>query len=321
MATHKRDNGYDVTAHIAELRVQRERLIAEREATERAPLTHNEAEAQLEQRIESLAGRVQFDVAPLVSLPSVAPQRRSLYRRADARVPLDAEELLAAVTAHVWPERVRQQASKALADFYASTPAGLPMAQRTAKVEQISQRLGDVERDEETQIRTAEERGLTIDRRVDCDPAVVLAEQLPSGPPSLDRLRQFVAVAKRRYDALRGADARRLEALDERGKYAGRLAAAEQDVKRFPGGAGPALAAHRERAEQAQATLDAATHESEELTSQWQLARQLADACTKFARTVGLALEPALDPAPIRPVSQLQRLGTYDPALDRVVPC
>jgi len=308
-----RNNGNDVSEHVAKLRRERERLTAEREALEKAPLSRGEAEKQLEQRITELAGRVQFDVAPLVSLPSVAPQRRSLMQRSEPRVGMDAEELLAATLAHVWPDRVRQQGREALNAYYATHAEGLAQPARRAAVEKIDRQLTAIEVEEETVIRDAEERGISLDRRPDADPAIVLAAALPDGPPSLERLRQFEALAKRRYDALRGADARRLEALDERGKYAGRLAAAEQDAKRFPGGAGD-LAAHRERAEQAQAELDRTTREYEELASQWQRAKQLADNLEKYAHTVGLALERALDPAPLSGrLPEIERLGTYSP--------
>jgi len=310
----------DPIKRISEIRTACERLTAEREALAKAPLSRIEAERQVDRRVDELASRLTIDPAPFVYPPGRTAQRRGFYRRTDPAIGIDIEELTAAAVAVTFGERLRALGREAVGRFYSDHAAGLPLQERASAIARIDRQLASLEVDEETEIRIAEARGLTIDRRPDCDPRLVLAEQLPSGPPSIQRLRAFLAVAERRYDTMRGSDFRRTEALDERGKHAGRLADAERDARRFPGGAG-GLAAHRERAEQAQAELDRTTREYEELASQWQRAKTLADNLEKYGRTAGLAVERGLDPAPLRPVSQLQRLGVYDPVSDRIVPC
>lgn len=54
------------------------------------------------------------------------------------------------------------------------TPAGLPAAERAARVAELESKILRLEREEEAAIRDAEVAGVVIERRPDADPAAVL---------------------------------------------------------------------------------------------------------------------------------------------------
>jgi hypothetical protein len=143
------------------LRKRRSALKQDRKALERARVSADEAQANLEALIAAAAGRFR-PPALLVGVNSPGFQAQ-LYERDPG---VDAFALACAL----YPERVQEF----LAEHMTAGEGGVTAENRAARLAQLDAELAELERKEESAIRKLEAQGLDVDRRGDADPAVVL---------------------------------------------------------------------------------------------------------------------------------------------------
>jgi hypothetical protein len=136
---------------IAELKV-------EAQAIESAPLSLDEAVADLELWLDHMADHRQMNVGMHLS-----PYGRAIWPK------LDVEELF--VTLRPMIRAVRLEAIQR--EISGRLP-GLPQEERAARLKEIDQQLLALEMSEEAMIEEAEAAGIRIARRVDADPRAVL---------------------------------------------------------------------------------------------------------------------------------------------------
>jgi hypothetical protein len=155
----------DVGADLAHLRDGIAEVVREREALARAPVSHVEAAARLDDFLDGAAR--QFDpatsyfTAPSYTAPSL-----------DDLLPYKLFVLLAAL-----PE-VRAAFHEKLAKAYEKQVASVPSKDRPARAADLASRLRQLELQEELLVLEAEQAGHVIQRRPDADPLVVLTSVL-----------------------------------------------------------------------------------------------------------------------------------------------
>jgi hypothetical protein len=299
MTKHRDSNP---VACVDALRADRARLNAERRDLERAPLPREEAEAELEARIATAGARVELDAAPL-AWPSSDPARhdRNLIRPATPMTTLGPDGLTFAALCKLTPDAVRAAAAAALDALYAAHAPGLPAADRAAALAALDRQLGETELSEERCIRAAEDAGLSVARRADADPELVLAADLDADPlvPDLERLHDLRQRAEALHAALLGAVDRRNDARELHQRAAAALDEARREAGRFIRGVeGPDLTAHEQHAARLERDYQRAADHAEALAQEWRGAHGLAERCRDWCRFRGLSVEaPAAPPA------------------------
>lgn len=184
----------EATAHFrAEVDAIRERisrLRAEREETLHGPLPKAEAIEKMEAAVNRLAAGHEERYAvsecvfggrdPVGGVRTFFEAMGNVDPHAGKRVKTDMAPLLATLFGEQVKRHLRQRIEAA------GHPEGPPAKDRNALAEGMDKQIRGAEIEEETMILQAEEAGIEILRREDCNPAIVLG--LPEQPSGLDSI-------------------------------------------------------------------------------------------------------------------------------------
>jgi len=157
---------------LAKIQAQNTELRAARKEVADAPRPLPELSTITAPMLDSLAAEFRPDVRRLLQsgeAPSFSLTGRSAHEAVSER---------ALVT--VLAKFCRRDLERALLDCareeLAVRPAGLPAAERAARLVELDRAILQLERQEERLVRECERSGIDVWRRVDADPATVLAE-------------------------------------------------------------------------------------------------------------------------------------------------
>ena len=151
---------------VADVRHAIATLQSERRVIEAAPLPLAEALPVLDEAV----GRV-FAIHQYMQ-PADLLDAAAHGRPIDLRALPDQHRLALLVTAMA--QVVREQFREALARHYETLQPGLPTPERQQRLREIDSQLGELEREEENMIAELADAGVSIDRRPDSDPAILL---------------------------------------------------------------------------------------------------------------------------------------------------
>lgn len=159
----------DVERELATIRAELERERAAQVASDNAPAPRAVAIARIEEEIARKAATIELNGGAYAAPPALYDRRY-------------LAELVAgegdAILAYLFPEQLTQKHIAALDRYYLDHPPGPPAEKREADRAARARRLLALEVREEQLIRDAEAAGLTIERRPDAEPAIVLARDL-----------------------------------------------------------------------------------------------------------------------------------------------
>lgn len=169
----------DYSRVVVKSRFDRHALVSERETLRTAKLATDEAHQRIKQWI---AREIEHFRASLVLDPLVHPQSDpQLFDLFQCRVG-DTERMIRATLCAFAPAGVEGLLLDAIdQQLVKTTPSALTLPERVKRLREIDDELERLEVDEERAIRLAAAAGITIARRADAAPAIVLASDAELG--------------------------------------------------------------------------------------------------------------------------------------------
>lgn len=296
-----------VPDELTALRTERERVL-----TQRAAITERRCDrATAERRCAEALARAEahgatLDVARFTrAVYDPRPFVTELLRFADRHLVARASErTLEALVVSLWPAEFREHTSAALDQLYADGDDGLTDAARATQLAACEADLLRLELAEERLIRDESRAGSPPERRIDSDPAVLLAPDAElAGPrrPTTIELGPLhaiedaaAAIRAALFDSMPKADVATTAAQ----RAAERAAAGREHARR--GGAPymdeAALAALEAFAEDRARTRDRHRATVDALEAQWQRLVALATRCRAYTTARGIDLPPTIEP-------------------------
>ena len=154
------DAVHNLEAAVTRKREEVAAVQAEMEELRQQPLPASEALGRLQEYIERRAAEYRHDAA-IAALTSATARPRSLV------TPDTLEPLLCWLLGDTLRDRLAAELEK-------TDTGGVSTHERSAQAAELAERKFQLEAEEEQLIRQAEAAGLTIERRADADPRVVL---------------------------------------------------------------------------------------------------------------------------------------------------
>jgi hypothetical protein len=155
------------TGSVEGIRAEILKLQSERRSVEGAPVVIDEAASALDETITRLLAGIHTWTTPPDLIASAAHGQP-----ADVRALSDQHRLAIAVLA--LQPLLREQFHRALAQHYETLQPGLPAADRQQRLRELGEQVGMLEREEEALLQELAGAGVSIDRRPDVSPSVLL---------------------------------------------------------------------------------------------------------------------------------------------------